>query len=75
MEINLFTELDEDFDLHEWSDRNKARLLLNQGLSMISTGASKQALRPVLREVYSLLPDVNTPDFVGDTTLLTEHNR
>ena len=75
MEINLFTELDEEFDLHEWSDRNKARLLLNQGLSMISTGASKQALRPVLREVYSLLPDVSTPDFVGDTTLLTEYNR
>lgn len=75
MDINLLTELDEEFDLHEWSDRNKARLLLNQGLSMISSGASKQALRPVLRELYSLLPDVNTPDFVGDTTLLTEHHR
>ena len=74
MEIGILKNLDEEFDENTWSDRNKARLLINQGLSMIANDASKSELRPLVRELVHLLPDSDQPIFEGDNTLLTEHD-
>lgn len=74
MEIGILKNLDEDFDDNPWTDRNKARLLINQGLSMIANDASKSELRPLVREVVNLLPDSDQPIFEGDNTLLAEHD-
>ncbi|MBK8467559.1 MAG: Hsp70 family protein [Chloracidobacterium sp.] len=73
MEIGILNDLDEGFDDRNWIDRNKARLLINQGLSMIANNASKKELRPLVRELVWLLPDSDQPIYEGDDTLLTEY--
>jgi len=72
MEINFLKELNADFDLHEWSDRNKARMLINQGLSMAANNPSKQKLRPILIELFKLLPKGDKPLFPTDDSVLTD---
>jgi len=71
MEIGLLHQFNEDFDSHDWSDRNKARTLINQGLQMAVNNPSKQQLRPIVIELYRLLPSTNSP-IAGDDTVLTD---
>ena len=72
MEIGLLQQFNEDFDSHDWSDRNKARTLINQGLQMAANNPSKKKLRPVVIELYKLLPDVKQPILSGDDSVLTD---
>jgi molecular chaperone DnaK len=61
MEIQILRDFNNDFGILEWSDKNKARVLINQGLQMASNNPSKQKLRPLVLELYKLLPGVQTP--------------
>lgn len=72
LEIMLLQGFNEDFDTHDWSDRNKARMLINQGLQMAASNPSKQRLRPIVVELYALLPNVDKPIFEDDTTVLRD---
>jgi molecular chaperone DnaK len=72
MEIQMLKEFNDDFDLHEWSDRNKARMLINQGLSIAASTPSKQKLRPIVIELYKLLPKSDKPIFAVDDSVLTD---
>ena len=72
MEIQMLKEFNDEFDLHEWSDRNKARMLINQGLSIAASTPSKQKLRPIVIELYKLLPKSDKPILVGDDGVLTD---
>ena len=72
MEIQILKELNDEFDLHEWSDRNKAKILINQGLSLASTSPSKQKLRPIVIELYKLLPKSDKPIIGDDDSVLTD---
>jgi molecular chaperone DnaK len=72
MEIQILKEFNEDFDINEWSDRNKAKMLINQGLSIASNNPSKQKLRPIVIELYKLLPKSDKPLFAGDDSVLTD---
>jgi len=72
MEIALLQQFNEDFDSHDWSDSNKARMLINQGLQMAANNPSKQKLKPVVKELYKLLPDVKQPILSGDDEVLTD---
>lgn len=72
MEIQILKEFNDEFDLNEWSDKNKARMLINQGLSIASTTPSKQKLRPIVIELYRLLPNSKTPLFATDENVLTD---
>jgi molecular chaperone DnaK len=72
MEIGLLAQFNENFDSHDWSDRQKARMLLNQGLQMASDNPSKQQLRPLVLELYKLLPDVTNNPIKGDDSVLTD---
>lgn len=72
MEISLLRQFNEDFDSHDWSDPNKAKMLINQGLQMAANNPSKQKLRPLVIELYKLLPDVKQPILTGDDTVLTD---
>ncbi len=72
MEIQILKEFNDDFDINEWSDRNKARMLINQGLSIASTTPTKQKLRPIVIELYKLLPKSDKPIFAGDDSVLTD---
>ena len=72
MEIQILKEFNDEFDLQEWSDRNKAKMLIQQGLSIAATTPSKQRLRPIVIELYKLLPKSDKPIFVDDDSVLTD---
>ena len=72
MEIQILKEFNDEFDLQEWSDRNKAKMLIQQGLSIAATTPSKQRLRPIVIELYKLLPKSDKPIFEGDDSVLTD---
>lgn len=56
MEISLLTYFNEEFDILQWSDRNRARDLLNRGLEMAVQNPVKERLRTIITELYKLLP-------------------
>jgi molecular chaperone DnaK len=66
MEIMYLNEFQDDFDTLDWSDRSRARTLLNQGLQMAADGASKQDLRAIVLELFRLLPSADKPMLGGD---------
>ncbi|GIV30331.1 MAG: hypothetical protein KatS3mg028_1397 [Bacteroidia bacterium] len=72
MEIMMLKQFNDGFDMHDWSDRNKAKMLISQGLRIAATNPSKQKLRPIVIELYKLLPDIDKPIFAGDDSVLTD---
>ena len=54
---------DREFNNLNWKDKNKARLLVNQGLKLIQEGKTSQ-LRPLLHQIWDLRID-STP-YGGD---------
>ena len=61
MYIGILHNYDEDFEIHDWSDRNRARLLINQGLGMAASNPTRDGMRGLLRELISLLPTTDQP--------------
>jgi molecular chaperone DnaK len=58
LDISFIKGFDDNFDMHEWSDRNKARTLINDAKSTINANrATKDNLRPLILQLYKLLPD------------------
>lgn len=72
MEIIMLKQFNDEFDIHDWSDRNKAKMLISQGLQIAATNPSKQRLRPIVIELYKLLPNIDKPIFAGDDSVLTD---
>lgn len=72
MEIQILKEFNDEFDLQEWSDKNKAKMLIQQGLSIAASTPSKAKLRPIVIELYKLLPKSDKPIFAGDDSVLTD---
>ena len=72
MEIMMLKQFNDEFDMHDWSDRNKAKMLISQGLQIAATNPSKQRLRPIVIELYKLLPGIDKPIFAGDDSVLTD---
>lgn len=74
LEISLLHNFNEEFDTHDWSDRNKARMLVNQGLQIsASNSPTKEKLRPIILELYKLLPDVEKDKInLDDKTVLRD---
>lgn len=72
MEIMMLKQFNDEFDMHDWSDRNKAKMLISQGLQIAATNPSKQRLKPIVIELYKLLPGIDKPIFAGDDSVLTD---
>lgn len=72
MEIMMLKQFNDEFDMHDWSDRNKAKILISQGLQIAATNPSKQRLRPIVIELFKLLPGIDKPIFSGDDNVLTD---
>jgi len=69
MEIGLLHQFNDDFDMLEWSDRNRARILIEQGFNIAENNPSKDRLRPIVLELYKLLPSSQQP-ITSDNSLL-----
>ena len=65
MEIMLLKNLNDEFDILDWSDRNRARMILDRGLQIVANNPSKESLRQVVIELYNLLPDTQKPIIGG----------
>jgi molecular chaperone DnaK len=61
MEMGILRQFNENFNTHEWSDEGKARSLIHQGLQIASNNPSKQKLRPIVIELFKLLPGIKPP--------------
>jgi molecular chaperone DnaK len=70
LEISIIKGFDEDFGIHEWSDRSYAQSLINEAKQIISSSPTKAQLRPIVIKLYGLLPN---PKNVGgdDDEVLT----
>jgi molecular chaperone DnaK len=52
---------DREFNNLQWKDKNKARVIINQGLKLISEGNTSQ-LRPILHQIWDLRIDPSGDD-------------
>ena len=66
LEIAIIKNYDDEFDMQSWSDRNQARSLINQAKQIISTNPTKQALKPIVHQLWGLLPDVEKKGGLSD---------
>ena len=55
--IGLLQNFNDDFDSQPWSDKSKARTILDKGLSESATNPSKERILSYCRELWNLLPD------------------
>jgi molecular chaperone DnaK len=70
LEIGLLQQFNQDFNTHEWSDRNRARLLINQGMQIAANNPTKERLRPIVIELFKLLPKAERAVIPGAEDLL-----
>jgi len=61
MEIIMLQNLNDDFDILDWSDRSRARVTLDRGLQLSVDNPSKDRLRQIVMELYQLLPNTDQP--------------
>ena len=54
-----------DFDSLNWKDRNRARQLINQGMSMINSNPTAERLLPLVQQIINLLPQTQLPQGAG----------
>jgi molecular chaperone DnaK len=71
LEISILKQFNDDFDFLEWSNSSRARQLINEGLSLAVNNPSKQKLRPIVIELYKLLPKSDKPIIEGEDSYLT----
>lgn len=60
MEVQILREINDDFASIRWRNPSKARQLVNQGMQMVINGSTRE-LRPVLIEIFSLMPEDQKP--------------
>ena len=53
----LIEDMNRDFNIIQWKDRNRARTLINQGLSEINNQPTREKLQPIAVALLELLPD------------------
>ncbi|WP_439882189.1 Hsp70 family protein [Pontibacter sp. MBLB2868] len=67
--MGMIRSFNRDFETLHWKDRSRARQLINQGLQIIGDQPSEEALRPIILDLYDLLPISEKPS--GDDDVLT----
>lgn len=55
--IYRIQDMNRDFDIIDWKDRSRARMLLNRGLAEINNEPTRERLQPLVVELNNLLPD------------------
>lgn len=72
MEISLIKGFDDEFDSHNWTNISQAKQIINQAKQIIATNPTKQKLRPLVSELFKLLPSSERPPLSGtDDEFLT----
>ncbi|QNA44304.1 Hsp70 family protein [Lacibacter sediminis] len=63
-DVQWLKHIDSEFNTYHWKDKNKARQLVNQGLQMVTAGKTT-AIRPILIQIFGLMPDNEKPETLG----------
>lgn len=58
MDISQIKSFDDDFESINWKNESQARKLINQAKQIISTNPTTEKLRPIILDLYKLLPDI-----------------
>jgi len=62
MEITYLKNFNDEFNTLQWKDKNRARMILDRGLQMAAApNPTKEQLRPVIIELFKLLPPTDKP--------------
>ena len=64
--ISILVEYNEDFNSHPWSDKMKARSILDRGLKEAMSNPTKDRILSYCRELWSLLPRKGANSGPGD---------
>ena len=65
MEIGYLMHFNDEFDTLDWKDKNRARITLDRGLQMAANNPTKENLRPIIIELFKLLPETDKPIIGG----------
>ena len=63
--IGMIKGFNENFEDYSWSDSNRARQLVNNGIRNISENPDKEELRQILISLYDMIPDTERPSGDG----------
>ena len=70
MEMSIIKGFDDNFELNNWTNRNQARQLINEAKGIISANrGTKDNLRPIVSDLYSLLPVINAKGTIDENLL------
>ena len=58
MEIGLIKGFDDNFGMHDWKNRSQARQLVNEAKAIIASRPTKENLRPIVGQLFGLLPQI-----------------
>lgn len=61
MDISFIKGFDDGFEKHNWKNMVQARQLINQAKQIIAANPTRQKLRPIILELFKLLPDAERP--------------
>jgi len=71
LEISFIKGFDDEFDMHEWKDRARARQLIEEAKKIINANrATKSNLKPIVSELFSMLPTAKQKIIKPDDDLL-----
>jgi molecular chaperone DnaK len=72
MDISFIKGFDDAFESHTWKNKSQARQLVNEAKQIIATNPTRQKLRPILLDLFKLLPEPERPKHSGsDDEFLT----
>lgn len=64
MDVQYLNHFNDTFNSFHWTNPNKARQLINQGLQQVNEGKTG-GIRNILIEIFSLMPDDEKPETLG----------
>ena len=57
--MGLIRDCNNNFDRYSWKDTNRARQLVNQGMTIIANHPTEEQLRPIAAELAGLAPEID----------------
>ncbi|MEX1015079.1 MAG: Hsp70 family protein [Candidatus Paceibacterota bacterium] len=59
--VALLKNFDDEFDMHDWKNRNEAKQLINSAKQVLSTQPSLDKIRNIVLKLFTLLPNSEQP--------------
>jgi hypothetical protein len=57
MDISFIKSFDDNFENRNWTNKSQAKQFINDAKQIIATNPTRQKLRPIISDLFKLLPD------------------